>query len=204
MDSRTVNTYEYAICDTSPCGVLGITIKAHLKICCTKGIDINTQNFFPWRFRDISHTIYASAQFYFSSPMHGVYVLWKPRTRNIFKTYAQLIQSFSYVNSTSIKHFVCNTNLKNACAYFQTILTPNITNLICVDCAQSFENQLHIIFVRTIVRHFWLAVRHNRNWKSRPPRDQWHALKLLIESHVGLPTVPMAWYFNRVAVIIPI
>jgi len=38
MDSRTVNTYEYAICDTSPCGVLGITIKAHLKICCTKGI----------------------------------------------------------------------------------------------------------------------------------------------------------------------
>lgn len=43
MDSRTVNTYEYAICDTSPCGVLGITIKAHLKICFTKGTDINAQ-----------------------------------------------------------------------------------------------------------------------------------------------------------------
>jgi hypothetical protein len=31
MDSRTVNTYEYTICDTGPCRVLGITIKAHLK-----------------------------------------------------------------------------------------------------------------------------------------------------------------------------
>jgi len=25
--------------------------------------------------------------------------------------------------------------LKNACAYIQTTLIPNITNLICIDCA---------------------------------------------------------------------
>lgn len=100
--------------------------------------------------------------------MHGVYTLWKPRTRNTLKTHAQLkprtrntlkmhaqlIQSFSHIKPPSIKHFVTNTLLRNACAYIQTTLIPDITNLICIDCAQSFENQLHIIFIRVTFSHF--------------------------------------------------
>jgi hypothetical protein len=98
MDSRTVNTYEDAICDTSPCRVLGITIKAHLKICCTNRTDINTHqwsdlatNYFvfsPDRVSgySIHKCIYASAHLCLSSSVHCIYTLREARTRNTCKT----------------------------------------------------------------------------------------------------------------------